>query len=112
MLKKVDKIKVASKEKADESIPSVFQMVSATNMAEVLSSMTTGMDIFLIELDKLKEAPSDWNFYSPLSEKKMEELIESIKSNGLLHPLVVWEQDDGNYIVLSGHNRLEPLKAY
>lgn len=110
MLKKVDKIKTASKENTDESIPSVFQMMSATNMAEVLSTMTTGMDIFSIELEKLKEAPSDWNFYSPLSEKKMEELVESIKSNGLLHPLVVWEQADGNYIVLSGHNRVRAFK--
>jgi ParB family chromosome partitioning protein len=40
----------------------------------------------------------------------MEELIESIEKNGLLHPLVVWEQNDGNYLILSGHNRKEAFQ--
>ncbi|MBP2028717.1 ParB family chromosome partitioning protein [Acetoanaerobium pronyense] len=57
-----------------------------------------------IYLDKLEDAPTEWNFYDPLSHEKMVELTESIKEKGLMHPLVVWERED-NYIILSGHNR-------
>ena len=55
-------------------------------------------------LDKLEDAPDEWNFYDPLPHEKMVELTESIKEKGLMHPLVVWERED-NYIILSGHNR-------
>lgn len=102
MLNKVEKIK---RNQNPTGVSSLFNMNSASNMADVLSNLTNGMDIFKIELDKLMDAPKDWNFYSPLSDKKMEELIESIVKNGILNPLVVWEQDDNTYMILSGHNR-------
>lgn len=107
MLKNTSKISQSSDDNSavSDMFASVYSMNSASNMADILTNMTTGMDIHKIDLDKLKEAPSEWNFYSPLSLKKMEELIDSIEKNGLLHPLVVWEQNDGNYIILSGHNR-------
>lgn len=62
-----------------------------------------------IDTDDLVDAPSDWNFYGSLSDSKMRELLESIESNGLLHPIVVWEQSQGKYMILAGHNR---VKAY
>lgn len=62
-----------------------------------------------IAIDSLVSAPEEWNFYKPLSDSKMEELLGSIRSNGLLHPIVVWEQADGKYMILSGHNR---VRAY
>ena len=112
MLKNTSKISQSSDSNSNGSdmFSSVYNMVSASNMADVLTNMTTGMDIHKIDLDKLKEAPSEWNFYSPLSLKKMEEQINSIEKNGLLHPLVVWDQNDGNYIILSGHNRKKAFK--
>ena len=75
---------------------------------EKIKNITTGMDIFKLELDKLKAAPSEWNFYTPLSDNKMSELIESIIDNGLLNPIIVWETDN-DYMILSGHNR---VRAY
>lgn len=107
MLNKTPKISQSSDENNNSAdmFSSVYSMMSASNMADVLTNMSTGMDIFKIDLDKLKDSPPEWNFYSPLSLRKMEELVESIKKNGLLHPLVVWEQDDGKYFILSGHNR-------
>ncbi len=105
MLKNTSKISQSSDDSVSDMFASVYNMNSASNMADILTNMTTGMDIYKIDLDKLKEAPSEWNFYSPLSLKKMEELIDSIEKNGLLHPLVVWEQNDGTYMILSGHNR-------
>lgn len=75
---------------------------------EKIKNITTGMDIFQLELDKLKDAPAEWNFYTPLSDYKMGELIESIVDNGLLNPIIVWEQEEG-YMILAGHNR---VRAY
>ena len=62
-----------------------------------------------IKLNQLLEAPQEWNFYRKLPAKKMQELIDSILTVGLLNPIIVWEQDNGNYMILSGHNR---VRAY
>lgn len=62
-----------------------------------------------IPIANIVPAPEEWNFYRPLSNDKMTELIESILSKGLLNPIVVWEQAGGTYMNLAGHNR---VKAY
>jgi len=61
-----------------------------------------------VEVDKLKDAPKNWNFYSKLDDDKFLELVDSINNNSLLHPIVVWQQDE-DYMILSGHNR---VRAY
>lgn len=60
-----------------------------------------------VEIEKLIAAPTNWNFYKPLSNNKMTELIDSILSKGLLSPIVVWEQVDDKYMILAGHNRVQ-----
>lgn len=62
-----------------------------------------------IEVENLVEAPKEWNFYSPLKDDKMIELIESVVENGLLTPIIVWEQENDKFMILAGHNR---VKAY
>ena len=62
-----------------------------------------------VDVDKLKEAPSKWNFYSKLDDDKFLELVDSIDNNSLLHPIVVWQQDE-DYMILSGHNRVRAYK--
>ena len=94
---------------AENEENSLSKAVSAFEMPALLSSISTGLDVHQIELNKLNDAPDAWNFYSTLSESKMTELIESIRELGLMHPVVVWEQMDGSYMILSGHNR---KKAY
>lgn len=64
-----------------------------------------------VPLDKLSPAPADWNFYAPLPDDKLLELIESIRANDLLHPIVVWKQPDGALVILSGHNRVRAYTA-
>ena len=85
-------------------------ILSPTNAPDALANLTTGMDLFQIDIEKLVNAPSEWNFYGALPDDKMEELINSIKDKGLLHALVVWEQDDGTYMILSGHNRKKAIE--
>lgn len=70
-----------------------------------LFAVHSTMNIYRIDIDKLFDAPADWNFFPPLQDVKFEELINSISENGLLVPLIVWDQGDGRYMVLSGHNR-------
>lgn len=65
--------------------------------------------VYLVPLSELSEAPNEWNFYSPLNNQKMKELIDSILDKGLLHPIVVWQKTENTYMILSGHNR---VKAY
>lgn len=73
------------------------------------NNISGDLNIHEVEIEQLVKSPNDWNFYTELSDNKMQELIDSILANGLLHPIVVWEQDDGSYMILSGHNR---VKAY
>ncbi len=63
-----------------------------------------------IDIDKLELAPDEWNFYPPLDDEEFEKLINSILEHGLLHPIVVWKNED-KYIILSGHNRVRAYKT-
>jgi ParB family chromosome partitioning protein len=83
---------------------------NASIMPAALANLTTGMDIYQIDLKKLIPAPKDWNFYSPLSDAKMFELMNSIYSNGLLNPIIIWELGKNKYMILSGHNRVDAYK--
>lgn len=75
-------------------------------------NLTTQDDtgIRMIEVEKLIDAPGSWNFYSPLNDQKMMELIDSILSKGILNPIVVWEREHGKYMILAGHNRVRAFK--
>lgn len=58
-----------------------------------------------ITLDKLIPAKDDWNFF-PEPDKETAILIaKSIYKQGQLAPAIVWEQADGNYMILGGHTR-------
>lgn len=65
--------------------------------------------VHMLALSQLQPAPAEWNFYRPLPEGKFLELINSIQEKGLLHPVVVWKHD-GEYMILSGHNRVEAFR--
>lgn len=78
----------------------------------------------LIKIEDLYSAPKKYNFYDKLSDDKTIELVESIKENGILSPIIVLRSDFDNvsdlykedevdsyefeglsYMILSGHNR-------
>lgn len=70
------------------------------------NNLDTLSEIQEVETSKLVQAPEEWNFYKPLSDSKTLELVDSILNNGLLQPIVVWEQEDQNLMILAGHNRV------
>lgn len=63
-------------------------------------------EILNIELNKLvafrKRQP-----FSMYNEIKKQEVLESIKENGVLVPIIVRPLKDGQYEIISGHNRVE-----
>ena len=69
------------------------------------SDMTVGTDqvqeIPLSELYEFKGHP-----FKVLDDEKMEELVDSIKANGILTPVIVRPDDEGTYEMISGHRRL------
>jgi len=78
---------------------------SAFMLPDIMSNMENAT-LKNIPLSKLKRADSTWNFFKTLNDEKMEELISSILENGLIHSIVVSDDEDGTYTILSGHNRV------
>ncbi len=48
--------------------------------------------------------------FKVLDDEKMDELVESIKVNGVLTPVIVRLDDEGTYEMISGHRRLHAAK--
>lgn len=42
--------------------------------------------------------------------KRLEDMVESIKENGILNPVIVLKKETGTYKILSGHNRVNAAK--
>ena len=55
----------------------------------------------ILLLDELKE------FVVPLSKEEFEQLKENIILEGCRDPLIVWEKENGELILVDGHNRLK-----
>lgn len=62
----------------------------------------------MISIDKLEDYPDQP--FKPYSEEKQKEMIESIKINGIINDLIVRPLENGNYQILSGHNRRDCAK--
>ena len=63
-----------------------------------------------ISIDLLDDAPPEWNFFPKLEHTKFLQLKMSIMNNGIFTPVIVWERENGRYMILSGHNRVNACK--
>ena len=63
-----------------------------------------------LPIDVLDSAPDEWNFFPKLKHEKFQTLKMSIMNNGIWFPLLVWEKDNGRYMILAGHNRAEACR--
>lgn len=59
--------------------------------------------IQLIPIDKIKDFPN--HPFRVERDEKMEEMVNSIKSEDVVHPVIVRQKDDGSYEMISGHRR-------
>ncbi len=64
--------------------------------------------IYFLCLQDLKQNPLNQIYEEQDTEEDLEELIISIRENGLQHPLIVSKSDTG-YVLLSGHRRVKAL---
>jgi len=72
--------------------------------AFVISSFASSSDaVTQIQLDML--VPFEGQPFKPYSQEKLMELVEDIKINGILSPVIVRIINDGKYQILAGHNR-------
>lgn len=74
------------------------------NSKEQTKSSIQTQEISIHKLKSFEENP-----FKLCSKDDLEELAESIKDEGLLNPIILWKQNE-DYIILSGHNRVEALK--
>ena len=62
-----------------------------------------------LEIDSLVPFPNQP--FNPYKETEMEEMVESIKENGVISPIIVRPKADGEtYEIISGHNRVEACR--
>ena len=66
-------------------------------------------EITMIHQSKLK--PFEEQPYRVVFDKSMEELIESIKENGILSPIIVRRLDNEQFEIISGHRRVAAGKV-
>ena len=59
--------------------------------------------IQLIPIDKIKDFPN--HPFRVERDEKMEEMVNSIKIEDVVHPVIVRQKDDGSYEMISGHRR-------
>ena len=58
------------------------------------------------EIDIRAIYPFENHPFKVLDDEKMDELVDSIKTNGILTPVIVRPDDEGTYEMISGHRRL------
>ena len=63
-----------------------------------------------VDLDVMTIYPCENHPFRVVDDEKMDELVESIKESGVLTPVLVRPDDEGNYEMISGHRRLHAAK--
>ena len=61
-----------------------------------------------LDIDSLFPFPNQP--FRPYQEEEMEKMVQSIRENGVISPIVVRPKEDGTYEIISGHNRVEACR--
>ena len=83
------------------------QKITMTSIDELLCVPDTEGTID-IEVDAIY--PFENHPFKVIDDEKMEELVDSIKLNGVLTPVLLRPDDEGTYEMISGHRRLRAAK--
>ena len=71
-----------------------------TDESRAEAALSKIRDIPLLEIDEFPDHP-----FKVLMDEDMEQLVESIKRNGVMTPATVRLKEDGRYELISGHRR-------
>lgn len=83
------------------------QKIKLTSIDELLCVPETEGTV---DIDVRAIYPFEKHPFRVVDDEKMEELVESIKANGVLTPVLVRPDDEGTYEMISGHRRLHAAK--
>ena len=83
------------------------QKITMTSIDELLCVPDTEGTVD-IEVESIY--PFENHPFKVVDDEQMEELVESIKANGVLTPVLVRPDDEGTYEMISGHRRLRAAK--
>ncbi|OON97202.1 MAG: hypothetical protein ATN31_08490 [Candidatus Epulonipiscioides saccharophilum] len=64
---------------------------------------STSSDITEIAFSQMQSFPN--HKYKLYEGQRLQDMIESIKEYGIISPIILWHNENGDYIILSGHNR-------
>ena len=78
------------------------------SVEELLGAPVTKDGTEEIRIDQI--FPFENHPFKVLDDDRMQELVESIKSNGVLSPVIVRPDDEGTYEMVSGHRRMHAAK--
>lgn len=81
------------------------QQMALVRQIRLANIDATGED----DLQYIFRIPNDTRYNEISRESYIEELAVSIQRNGLLHPLVLLQKDDGRYKILCGFRRFQAL---
>ncbi len=102
-------------EKQEEKIDEVESIIANNNEEDILEDEdekeaedTNKEKRIMVSIEKLEDYPNQP--FKRYSEEKQKEMIESIKLNGIIQDLIVRPLPNGNYQILSGHNRKDCAK--
>lgn len=93
----------ANAQSAAKDVSKTMERIGAGEIAEKGKKKIVHVDI-----DKMIDAPEDWNRYPRLKDTQADKYLElklSIYENGIEEPLILWEQPGDRYMILAGHNR-------
>ncbi|WP_026495385.1 ParB/RepB/Spo0J family partition protein [Butyrivibrio sp. WCD3002] len=85
----------------------VGQTVKLSSIEELLGVPNTEGTV---DLDVQTIYPFENHPFKVVDDKKMNDLVESIKERGVLTPVLVRPDDEGTYEMISGHRRLHAAK--
>jgi len=83
------------------------QKIKLTSIDELLCVPETEGTV---DIDVRAIYPFENHPFKVLDDEKMDELVESIKANGVLTPVLLRPDDEGTYEMISGHRRLHAAK--
>ena len=84
------------------------EKVHFESVEELLGAPVTKDGTEEIRIDQI--FPFENHPFKVLDDEKMQELVESIKANGVLSPVIVRPDDEGTYEMISGHRRMHAAK--
>lgn len=67
--------------------------------------LSIGASKQLLSRKLLDSAPDDWNFFTKPNNETLSVMMQSIVTDGLINPIIVWEQPNHRYMILAGHTR-------